>query len=139
MKTFRLPLLALALSTLSLGGCQKDSPKPTTTVTQSQQLTTGSWRLDQIKEGGQVTGTGSGIKDQYSLSFRTDGSFTQKTLADNSTYPGTWILYNTQLQLTDNKGSSNDVTLTTLSATELRYTFINKTGQVEERMFSAQP
>ena len=143
MQIFRLPLLALALTTLSFGSCKKESaqPTPTLTQTQTQQLTTGSWRLDQIKEGGQVTATGSGIKDQYSLAFRADGTFTQKILADNSTYPGTWMLMsnNTQLHLTDNKGSSNEYTLTNFTASELRYTFTNKTGQLEERTFSAQP
>ena len=142
MHTFRLSLLAMALTTLSLSSCKRDSPSPTpTTLTQNQQLTTGSWRLDQIKEGGQVTGTGAGIKDQYSLTFRADGSLTQKILADNSTSPGTWMLMsnNTVLHLTDNKGSSNDFTLANLTASELRYTFTNKTGQLEERTFSAQP
>ena len=141
MQVFRLSLLALALTTLSLSSCERDSPSPTpTTLTQTQQLTTGSWRLDQIKQGGQVTGTGAGIKDQYSLTFRADGSLTQKILADNSTYPGTWMLMssNTVLHLTDNKGSSNDYTLANLTASELRYTFTNKTGAVEERTFTAQ-
>ena len=141
MQIFRLPLLALALTTLSLGSCKKESAQPSTTLTQTQQLTTGSWRLDQIKEGGQITGTGAAIKDQYSLTFRTDGTYTQKILADNSTYPGTWMLMSTytQLHLTDNKGASNEYTLTNFTANELRYTFTNKTGQLEERTFSAQP
>ncbi|MBH8569768.1 hypothetical protein KB206_12810 [Microvirga sp. STS02] len=143
MHKLRYPVLALALLTLSLGSCKKDSaatPQPTATSS-TQQLTTGSWRLDQIKQGGQVTGTGSGIKDQYSLTFRTDGTYTQKLLADGTTYPGTWMLMsnNTVLHLIDNKGTSNDYAVAALTATELRYTFTNKTGAVEERTFSAQP
>ena len=144
MTTFRLPLLtlALALSGLSLSSCSKDDPHPHTAVTASQQqLTTGSWRLDQIKEAGQVTSSGAAIKDQYSLTFRADGTYTQKLLADNTTYNGTYMLMstNTVLHLTDHKGDSNHYTLASLTATELRYTFTNKTGQVEERTFSAQP
>lgn len=143
MNAFRYTLFALALATGSLGSCKKDSdttPQPTT-LTASQQLTTGSWRLDQITERGQVTSSGTNIKDRSSLTFRTDGTYTQKMLADNTTYPGTWMLMNsnTLLHLTDNKGASTDYTITTLSATELRYNFINKNSAVEERMFSAQP
>ncbi|GAA3970395.1 lipocalin family protein [Hymenobacter antarcticus] len=144
MTMFRLPLLtlALALSGLSLTSCSKSDPQPHTAITaSSQQLATGSWRLDQIKEAGQVTSAGAAIKDQYSLTFRPDGTYTQKLLADNTTYNGTWMLMsnNTVLHLTDHKGDSNQYTLASLTATELRYTFTNKTGQAEERTFSAQP
>lgn len=143
MNSFRYTLLALALTTIGLSSCKKDStatPQPTT-LTASQQITTGSWRLDQVKEAGQVTGTGANIKDQYSLTFRTDGGYTQKILADGTTYPGTWMLMsnNTVLHLTDNKGTSTDYAVANLSATELRYSFTNKTGATEERTFSAQP
>ena len=143
MNSFRYTLLALALTTISLGSCKKDSgttPQPTT-LTATQQLTTGSWRLDQVKEAGQVTGTGAGIKDQYSLTFRSDGTYTQKTLANGTTYPGTWMLMtnNTMLHLTDNKGTSTEYTVAALSATELRYSFTNKNSATEERMFTAQP
>lgn len=143
MNSFRYTVLALALTTLSLGSCKKDSipaPQPTT-LTASQQLTTGSWRLDQIKEAGQVTGTGANIKDQYSFTFRTDGTYTQKILSNGTTYPGAWMLMtnNTVLHLTDNKGVSTDYTVANLSATELRYSFTNKNGATEERTFSAQP
>ena len=143
MISFRYALLALALTTISLGSCKKDSgtTPQLTTLTATQQLTTGSWRLDQIKEAGQVTGTGAGIKDQYSLTFRADGSYTQKVLANGTTYPGTWMLMsnNTMLHLTDNKGTSTEYAVAALSATELRYSFPNKNGATEERTFSAQP
>ena len=143
MHKFRYPVLALALITFSLGSCKKDAattPQPTA-VSPTQQLTTGTWRLDQIKEAGQVTSTGAGIKDQYSLAFRTDGTYTQKTVASGTTYSGTWMLMNnnTVLHLTDTKGTTNEYTVAALSATELRYTFTNKNGAVEERTFSAQP
>ena len=139
---FRTVLLLAAFASLTLASCSKDDPKPQTTViTQSQQLATGSWRLDQIKQNGQVTGTGTAIKDQYSLTFRPDGTYTQKVLADNTPYAGTWMLMNnnTMLHLTDSKGSSNEYTLAALSTTELRYTYTNKANQLEERTFSAQP
>ena len=144
MTMFRLPLLALALalSGLSLTSCSKDDPQPQTTITaQQQQLTTGSWRLDQIKEAGQITSSGAGIKDQYSLTFRTDGSYTQKLLADNTTYNGTWMLMsnNTMLHLVDHKGANTEYKLASLTPTELRYGFTNKDGQTEELVFAAQP
>ena len=143
MNLFRLTLLALSLTTLGLGSCKKDDTPPPqpTTLTASQQLTTGSWRLDQIKESGQVTSSGANIKDQYALTFRPDGSYTQKILANSTAYPGTWMLMgnNTVLHLTDNKGTSNQYTVAALSATELRYSFTNKNGVTEERTFSAQP
>ena len=142
MRSFRLPLFLLLFASagLTLGSCQKKDDVPPQQAT-SPQLTTGSWRLDQIVQNGQVTSSGTGIKDQYSLTFRTDGTYTQKTLADNSTYAGTWLLQNnnTTLRLTDQKGTTTDYSLTTLTTSELRYSFINKTSQVEERVFSAQP
>lgn len=143
MKSFRYTLLALALTTISLGSCKKDSPvtPQPTTLTAAQQLSTGSWRLEQITERGQVTGTGANIKDQYSLTFRADGSYTQKILANGTTYPGTWMLMNNNamLHLTDNKGSNSEYMVVALSAKELRYSFVNKDGFLEERLFSAQP
>lgn len=135
-------LLLFVLTGFTLGSCKKttDTPAPTT-LSASQQLTTGSWRLDQIKQGGQVTSSGTGIKDQYSLTFRPDGTYTQKLLADNTTYPGTWMLMNntTTLHFTDSKGASSEYAVASLTATELRYTFTNKNNQLEERTFSAQP
>ena len=75
--------LSLALAGLSLAGCKKEDPKPTTTLTaQQQQLSTGSWRLDEIKQAGQVASSGSTIKDRYALTFRANGTYTQKVLAD---------------------------------------------------------
>ena len=143
MNSFRYTLLALALTTLSLSSCKKDSPATPqpTTLTASQQITTGSWRLDQIKEAGQVTASGGSIKDQYTLTFRPDGSYTQKILTTGTTYPGTWMLMNnnTTLHLTDNKGTSTEYAVASISGTELRYSFTNKNGATEERTFSAQP
>jgi len=140
---FRPTLLALMLTALSLSSCKKDpSPTPQPTIlTATQLLTTGSWRLDQVKEGGQVTGTGAGIKDQFSLRFSIDESYIQKTLATNTVYLGTWLLSSdkTFLELTDNKGTKSEYAVAALSATELRYSFTNKNGATDERTFSAQP
>ena len=134
--------LSLALAGLSLAGCKKEDPKPTTTLTaQQQQLSTGSWRLDEIKQAGQVASSGSTIKDRYALTFRPNGTYTQKVLADNTAYDGTWQLLNNSatLRITDQKGTANDYTVASLTATTLRYTFTNRDGQAEERTFSAQP
>lgn len=142
MPVFRLRILLFlfAFIGLSLTSCKKEEdaqPQPSST----QQLTSGSWRLDQIKQNGQVTSSGGGIKDQYSLTFRSDGTYTQKLLADNTTYNGTWMLMsnNTVLHLVDHKGTHHEYTLVGLTASELRYSFTNKDGQTEERLFSAQP
>jgi hypothetical protein len=140
------PLLAVCcFFTLFLGGCTPgiddrgidNFPKPTP----AGLLSTGIWRLDQIRQDGQTTGTGAAIKDQYSLTFFSSGKYTQKLLADNTTYEGTWKLTdtNTMLHLTDNKGTENVYTVVNLTATELRYSFTNKAKQAEERIFSAQP
>ncbi|GAB3334037.1 hypothetical protein GCM10027511_42650 [Hymenobacter humi] len=136
-----LPLLLVAAG-LTLGNCKKDDvPQPQTQSISPAQLTKGSWRLDQITQGGQVTSSGAGIKDQYSLTFRTDGTYTQKLLADNTTYNGVWMLMNnsTMMHVIDHKGASAEYTLVTLTASEFRYSFTNKDGKVEERVFSAQP
>ena len=144
MPTFRFPvvLLFLALLGLTLGNCKNNNePEPEKPTIQASQLTSGSWRLDQIKQNGQVTSSGASIKDQYSLTFRTDGTYTQKILADNTVYNGTWMLMsnNTILHLTDHKGDDIHYTLASLTATELRYSFTNKNNQIEELVFSAQP
>lgn len=142
MPTFRLHLLLLlcAFFGLTLNGCQKKEDLQPQKIT-SPQITNGSWRLDQILQNGVATSSGAAIKDRYSLTFRTDGTYTQKVLADNTTYAGSWLLLNNTvtLRLIDNKGTASDYTLATLSDTELRYSFTNRTGQVEERDFSAQP
>ena len=142
MPALRLPffLLLVVLSGLTLGSCQdKENLQPQKITT--PQLTNGSWRLDQILQNGVVTSSGSGLKDRYSLTFRTDGTYTQKMLADNTTYAGNWLLLNSNvtLRLIDNKGTASDYTLSTLSDTEMRYSFTNRNSQVEERDFSAQP
>ena len=142
MRVLRLPffLFFIVLAGFTLGSCQKkDDFQPQKVAT--PQLTNGSWRLDQILQNGVATSSGAGIKDRYSLKFRTDGTFTQTLLADNTASAGTWLLINNSitLRLTDNKGTASDYTLATLSDTELRYSFTNKNGQVEERDFSAQP
>ena len=119
--------------------CKKDDPQPQPEPT-SQQLTTGSWRLDQIRQNGQFI-SGADIKDRYSLTFRADGTYIQKLLADNTSYKGTWLLTsnNNVLRITDHKGTTTDCASVNVSATELRYLLANKAGQVEERVFSAQP
>lgn len=142
MRVLRLPffLLLIVLANFTLGSCQKkDDFQPQKVAT--PHLTNGSWRLDQIMQNGVATSSGTGIKDRYSLTFRPDGTYIQTLLTDNTTYAGTWLLLNNSitLRLTDNKGTTSDYTLATLSDTELRYSFTNKNGQVEERDFSAQP
>jgi hypothetical protein len=144
MFTFRRAHIALSLSALSLlvalSSCTKEPAAPAA-ATASQQLTTGSWRLDEIRQAGQVSSSGPNIKDRYSLTFRPDGTYTQKLLADNTAYQGTaWSLTGTSmLHLTDHKGAQATYTLLRLTPQELRYHFTNKANQTEEHVFSAQP
>ena len=142
MPLFRFPLWLLwcTLISLTLSSCQNDDSQPDTA---SQQLVKGTWRLDQIRYTGanaRVT-SGDDIKDRYSLAFRPDGTYTQKLLADNTTYNGTWKLLNenTALYLVDHKGTASTYKLVSLTATELRYSFETPTFETQERIFSAQP
>ena len=145
MFSFRLRVLlcALVLAGPALSSCSSDDndPAPAVQPVAAQQLTVGSWRLEEIRKNGQMTSSGSGIKDRYSLAFRTDATYTQKLLADNTTYNGTWMLMsnNTMLHLTDHKGANTEYKLASLTTTELRYNFVNKDGQTEELFFAAQP
>lgn len=134
----RVLLLLLALFSLTLGSCKKDDPQPAQpTVTPLLN----NWRLDQVKQNGQVVASEAAIKDRYSLTFQADGTYKQKLLADNTTYNGTWMLMdsNATLHLTDHKGTANSYNLLSLTKTELRYSFTNTYSQLEERIFSAQP
>lgn len=135
-----LPFL-FAFIGLILSNCQTDDPKPAPTSTQL--LTTGSWRLDQIRYMGanaHVT-SGADIKDRYSLTFHQDGTYSQKLLADNTIFNGTWKMLdnNTALHLTDHKGTEANYKLVSLTDAELRYSFETPIFETQERIFSAQP
>ncbi|MFD2717648.1 lipocalin family protein [Hymenobacter monticola] len=137
-------LFLSAFAGLALGSCsKKDDAQPVTptSATTQQLATSGSWRLDEITQNSQVSSSGAGIKDRYSLKFRADGTYSQTLLADNTTYNGTWMLMsnNTVLDFTDHKGANSEYTISSVSGTALRYRFTNKTNQTEELGFSAQP
>jgi len=138
---FSVFLLVFAFLGLALSSCQTDDDDDPAPAINSQDLTVGSWRLDAIQEAGQTVSSGTAIKDRYSLTFRPDGTYTQKLLDDNTTFDGTWMLMggNTILHFTDHKGDDHQYTLTSLTATELRYNRVNKENVVEENVFSAQP
>ena len=51
---FRFLLSLLAFVGLALGSCQKDDGPQPTAATNAQQLTTGSWRLDQIRKNNAI-------------------------------------------------------------------------------------
>lgn len=144
MLTFhpRFLLFLFAFIGLTLSSCKKEEENETwPRLEYDQQLVTGSWRLDQVKQNSLVVSSGATIKDRYSLTFQADGTYKQKLLVDNTIYNGTWMLMsaNTMLHLTDHKGTEATYTVMSLMATELRYSFTNKDGQLEERIFSAQP
>lgn len=139
---FRYLLLAVVLAGPTLTSCSSDDdPTPAVEAVSTKQLTVGSWRLEEIRKNGQMASSGSGIKDRYSLTFRTNATYTQKLLADNTTANGTWMLMsnNTVLHLTDQKGTTTEYKLASLTTTELRYNFLNKENQTEELVFVAQP
>ncbi|MBO0360801.1 lipocalin family protein [Hymenobacter sp. BT186] len=137
---FPLFLLVFAFLGLALSSCQTDDDDPTPAVS-SQYLTVGSWRLDAIREASQTVSTGTDIKDRHSFTFRPDGTYTQTFLEDGETFDGSWMLMgsNTILHFTDHKGDDHQYTLTSLTATELRYSWVNRDNVVEEFVFSAQP
>jgi hypothetical protein len=134
-------LFVFAFLGLALGSCQTDDEDPAPTTISSQYLTVGSWQLDAIQQNSQTTSSGSNIKDRYTLNFRPDGTYTQKLLADNTSFTGTWMLMggNTILHFTDHKGADHQYTLASLTATELRYNWVNKENKIEELVFSAKP
>ncbi|GAA3955827.1 hypothetical protein [Hymenobacter algoricola] len=140
-----LPLFTLLFGLLGfLSGCNKDNDStsdPAPEITLTALTTAKSWRLDEIKQNNQTSSSGTGIKDRYTFTFRADGSYTQTLLADNTTYPGVWMLMsnNTMLHLVDHKGDSHAYTLTGLTAQQLRYRWTNKENKLEEFVFSAQP
>jgi hypothetical protein len=132
-------LLVFAFFGLALSSCQTDDD-PTPTIS-SQYLAVGSWRLDAIREAGQTVSSGTAIKDRYTFTFRPDGTYTQTLLDDGETFDGSWMLMgnNAILHFTDHKGDDHQYTLTSLTATELRYSWVNRDNVVEEYVFSPQP
>lgn len=140
----RFLLFLFALISLALGSCDKEVIMPPVMAkTAAQQLTTGRWRLDQIRQvgaNGSVT-TGADIKDRYVLTFRENGTYQQQLMADGTTFNGTWMLMsnNTVLHFTDHKGTDFNYQLVALTATELRYSYDTPNFLTVERVFSAQP
>lgn len=130
------------LSVLLFAGCQKSDPPPAKTV--SRQLTTGRWRLDELRRDGQLVHSGAAIPDRYQLTFRPDGTFSLQYLPINSTitFDGNWSLKanDTVLNLTDNRVTNQDYLLLKLTANELRYRLRSPNSfDEQERVFSAQP
>lgn len=66
-----------------------------------------TWRLDEVGSTGQVISSGEAIKDRYTLTFKTQGIYTQKILATGDEFQGMWELTNSghTLELTDHKGT----------------------------------
>ncbi len=138
----RLLVALFIFMSLVLGSCQRDDDKETWEPFPFDVLRTGTWRLDQIRQNGQTISSGANIKDRYSLTFHRDGTYSQKLLADNTTFTGaSWMLMSndTMLHLTDHKGTESQYKVESLTSSELRYSFTNKDSQLEERVFSAQP
>ena len=81
-------------------GCDPVAPG----FSESQLLYT--WRLDEISSADQVTSRAEAIKDRYTLTFKTQGTYTQKILATGDEFQGSWELINSghNLKLTDHKG-----------------------------------
>lgn len=129
----------LAMFGFAFSSCQKDDPTPSFDPIKT--LTTGSWRLDEIKENNQVTSSGTAIKDRFSLTFRSDGTYTENQFVNGTTYSGTWMLMNNDavLHFTDHKGDDHQYNLVSISDTGLQYGWLNKNNKQEVYTFSAQP
>ncbi|QIX62679.1 lipocalin family protein [Hymenobacter sp. BT18] len=100
-----------------------------------------TWRLDEVAVGGQSSSKGNDIKDRYKRQFKSDGTYTQTQLDDNSTTTGTWKLTgqnNMLLEITDHKGATATYNLGTVDNTTLVYSFINKDQLLEQHIFSRQ-
>ncbi|MBC6698017.1 lipocalin family protein [Hymenobacter puniceus] len=130
----------LAVLSVAFSSCQKEA-ELTPSFDPIQTLTTGSWRLDEIRENNQVISAGTGIKDRFSLTFRADGTYTENQFVNGTTYTGTWMLMNNDavLHFTDHKGENHQYNLVSISDTGLQYGWLNKDNQQEVYTFSAQP
>jgi hypothetical protein len=104
-------VLTLVVSFILAGmvtSCEKAcgcSPMPALGMTETELSRT--WRLDEISKAGQVTSSGSAIKDRYTLTFQGQGNYTQKLLTTGDEFTGTWKLTNSghTLDLIDHKGA----------------------------------
>ncbi|RSK36321.1 hypothetical protein [Hymenobacter metallilatus] len=135
-------LFAVFFSTFFMvGSCDNTScgcdPVPVPSVVMAQMAQ--KWRLDEVYLNNQLAGSGSTIKDRYTIQLRADGTYVQTLLADGTTYNGTWKLEesNMLLNLVDHKGAAQDYTVGRVSNQELRYAWVNKSGETEERRFTS--
>ncbi|QDA59138.1 lipocalin-like domain-containing protein [Hymenobacter jejuensis] len=134
-------LLSCLLLTTLLSSCDPSScgcaPPPAPHVTAAQLLH--KWQQSELQIGTpSVVVRDNDIKNRYAIEFRTDGTYTQTLLADNSTYTGTWMLMepdNRMLHLTDQKGDIQEYTIISVSDQTLVYSRPNKAGQQEYYSF----
>lgn len=135
-------LFAVFFSTFFMvGSCDNTScgcdPAPVSSVITAQIAQ--KWRLDEVYRNNQLASSGTNIKDRYTLQLRADGSSTQTLLADNTTHNGTWKINESTmlLTLTDHKNTVQDYVVGKVSNQELRYSWINKSGEAEELRFTS--
>ncbi|TGD82713.1 hypothetical protein [Hymenobacter wooponensis] len=147
-RTLTIPFLALllALTGLTTGcdhfvdpscGC---TPPPLPTFTATQLTQTSTWWLQEIRTSTQTV-KGNDIKDRFSLSFQTDGSYTQTLLSDETHYQGTWMLMGTRnstLHTVDHKGDTQEYTLQGANPEVLYYSRLDKNGQATNYTFTAK-
>ncbi|RSK43197.1 lipocalin-like domain-containing protein [Hymenobacter rigui] len=128
----------LAVSGIS-SSCSKDDVKPAATTSVVTAQMAQKWRLDDVYLNNQPAGSGSAIKDRYTIQFKADGTYVQTLMADGTTFNGTWKLDESKmlLNLVDHKGTAQDYNVGKVSNQELRYAWVNKSGETEERRFTS--
>lgn len=105
-------------SVLALGGCKKDDVEPADTTPQT--LMAHEWRLSETRSNGQVTGSGTTVKDQYDWHFVNGGGYHLTYVADGTVVPGQWQLTGNALHTVDHKGDAHDYTVQQLDGTTLK-------------------
>jgi len=140
-------ILLSSLTLLGVNGitsCQQETdcgctPLPREPITAAALTQVNTWWLDEVSSAGQITRTGA-IKDRYSMQFKSDGTYVQTLLTDDTRYAGTWMLMgnnNRTLHLTDHKGSNQEYTVEGAGTENLFYWRTDKTGQTESFSFTS--
>ncbi|WP_400191788.1 hypothetical protein [Hymenobacter sp. B81] len=133
---YLLPVAALVLATAT--ACE-DEPTATPQPAPEALLVAHTWRLDETRLDGQVTGSGATVKDRYTWQFIRGGAYHQMLTADNTMTHGSWQLADKDvtLQLIDHKGELLGYTIKQLDASTLKVSWL-RGAEVYENTYSAQ-
>lgn len=129
-------LFAAAASVLALAGCKKDDVEPTDTAPKA--LLAHEWRLTETRLNGQITGSGSLVKDQYDWHFQNGGGYHLTYVADGSMVQGQWQLNNSNLQIVDHKGAPHTYNVQQLDGSTLKLRWEERAGETHEDTYTAR-